>query len=81
MHAPRSAMLAVIEDVRHRRQKNPQLRLFPVTGSEVRPTETRVGFDLAICEALGAPLTRADLLEVYSVIVSEMMVTLNLKRD
>ena len=38
-------------------------------------------FDLAVCEALGIPMTRDQLREAYGVIVQEMIVTRGLKRD
>jgi len=62
-------------------ERRKQLTLPPILGTQVRPADVRLAFDLAVCRALGVRVTRKDLLGLYSIIVQEMMLTQGLKRD
>lgn len=47
----------------------------------VKPSEVRLNFDLAVCKALGIPITKDELYNLYKVIVEEMIITRGLSRD
>ena len=60
--------------------KKKQKTLFSVAG-KVSPSEIRADFDIAICNALGISITKEELLDLYKVLVQEMIVTRGLTRD
>jgi hypothetical protein len=62
-------------------RKGKQVSLLRVVDKPVSPSSIRIQFDLAVCEALGVSVTEQELVEVYQVIVEEMMVTRALTRD
>lgn len=62
-------------------QRTRQPSLFSILSHPVRPSQIRLDFDLAICEALGVSMTADDLREVYGAMVKEMIVTRGLQRD
>jgi hypothetical protein len=47
----------------------------------VTPSNVRLEFDMAVCNALGVAITRGELCDIYKVIVEEMIVTRGLARD
>jgi len=49
--------------------------------ADLSPAEIRVGFDMAICKALGVPMTEKELCRLYRVIVDEMIITRGLTKD
>jgi hypothetical protein len=60
--------------------KKRQKTLFS-TVSKVSPSKIRLRFDIAICDALGISITEEELLDIYKVMVQEMIVTRGLTRD
>jgi hypothetical protein len=58
-----------------------QAKLWPVLDKPVEPSEARLNFDLAVCEALGADIDKEDLVELYHVFVREMIMTRGLTKD
>jgi len=60
--------------------KKKQKTLFS-TADMVSPSKVRLDFDTAVCNALGINVTEEDLLEVYKVLVQEMIGTRGLSRD
>lgn len=49
--------------------------------AELRPSAIRVKFDMAICKALGVPMTEKELHQLYKIIVDEMIITRGLTKD
>jgi hypothetical protein len=47
----------------------------------VTPSKVRLDFDLSVCKALGVPVTKEELCNLYKVIVEEMIITRGLTRD
>jgi len=47
----------------------------------VNPSKIRLEFDLGVCKALGIPVTKKELRNLYSVIIEEMIITRGLTRD
>jgi hypothetical protein len=47
----------------------------------VNPSIVRMNYDLSVCKALGVPMTKKELSELYKVIVDEMIITRGLTRD
>jgi hypothetical protein len=43
--------------------------------------DVRVEFDIAICNALGIDVAKTELLELYGILVKEMIITRGLTRD
>jgi hypothetical protein len=62
-------------------QRTQQPSLFSILSHPVRPSQVRLDFDLAVCQALGVSVTADDLREVYGAMVKEMIVTRGLQRD
>jgi hypothetical protein len=62
-------------------QRSGQLTLLSLLRKDVEPARIRLDFDLAICNALGVPVTEEELTQVYSAIVNEMIITRGLQRD
>lgn len=60
--------------------KKKQKTLFS-TSSKVSPSKARLDFDIAVCKPLGINVTEDELLEIYKVLVQEMIVTKGLARD
>jgi len=60
--------------------KKKQKTLFS-TSSKASPSKARLDFDIAVCKALGINVTEDELLEIYKVLVQEMIVTKGLARD
>ena len=58
-----------------------QMRLFSMLGKPVRPYPARLDFDLAVCQALEIPITKNDLVQLYEVLVNEMIIVRRLRRD
>jgi type I restriction-modification system DNA methylase subunit len=58
-----------------------QGKLFSVLGKSIEPADVRVDFDLAVCKAIGLNMTKKDLMELYEIIVREMIIIKGLKRD
>ena len=64
-----------------RRRRFPQQRLWSVLNQPVQPSANRLNFDLAVCKALGISTPPEKLLELYDVIVKEMIMIQGLRRD
>lgn len=47
----------------------------------VKPADIRLKFDLDVCQAIGVPITRDDLIQLYEVFVKEMILVRGLTRD
>ena len=47
----------------------------------VDPSSMRLQFDMAVCSAVGMSLPKEKLLDLYTVIVNEMIITRGLKKD
>jgi len=60
--------------------KKKQKTLFGLEDT-VCPSNVRLEFDMAVCKALGVPITKADLYDTYKVLVEEMIITRGLARD
>lgn len=60
---------------------NSQGRLFSVLDKPIEPALVRLEFDLAVCGAIGLDMTKEDLMELYEIIVREMIIIKGLKRD
>jgi hypothetical protein len=60
--------------------KKRQKTLFS-TASKVAPSKIRLDFDIAICKALGINVTEDELVDIYKVLVQEMIATKGLARD
>lgn len=60
---------------------NNQGQLFSVLDKPIEPADIRVEFDLATCKAIGLNMTKKDLMELYEIIIREMIITKGLKRD
>lgn len=60
--------------------KKRQKTLFS-TSSKVVPSKVRLDFDMAVCKALDINVTEDELLDVYKVIVQEMIMIKGLARD
>jgi hypothetical protein len=58
-----------------------QGKMWSVIDSGVEPSDLRLEFDLAVCNALDMKVSRDDLLTLYEVIVKEMIMTRHLTRD
>jgi hypothetical protein len=58
-----------------------QGRFWPVLDGEIEPSPIRVEFDVAVSEALGVNITKAELFGLYRSIVEEMMITRSLSSD
>jgi type I restriction-modification system DNA methylase subunit len=63
------------------RGNNHQRKLFSVLDKPIEPADVRVNFDLAVCKTIGLDMTKKDLMELYEIIVHEMIITKGLKRD
>jgi len=63
------------------RERRGQTRARSVLEQPVKPAASRLNFDLDICQAIGVPITRDDLLELYEIFVKEMIITRGLTRD
>jgi hypothetical protein len=58
-----------------------QGKLFSVLDKPIEPADVRVEFDLAACKAIGLNMTKKDLMELYEIIIREMIIIKGLKRD
>jgi type I restriction-modification system DNA methylase subunit len=63
------------------RERRGQTRARSVLEQPVKPADSRLNFDLDICRAIGVPITRDDLLELYEIFVNEMILVRGLTRD
>ncbi|NLI98541.1 N-6 DNA methylase [bacterium] len=66
---------------RERLRKGNQQRLWTYLDKPINPFPDRLKFDLAVCKALGVPVTKEELLSLYEIIVKEMILIKGLKRD
>jgi len=64
-----------------KQEGNNQKKLFAVLDKPIEPADIRVEFDLAVCKAIGLNMIKIDLMELYEIIVREMIITKGLKRD
>jgi len=69
------------EEFWEKQRGNNQGKLFTVLDKPIEPVDVRVEFDLAVCNAIGLDITKKDLMELYEIIVREMIITKGLKRD
>ena len=60
---------------------NNQKKIFSVLDKPIEPADVRFEFDLAVCKAIGLNMTKKDLIELYVIIVREMIIIKGLKRD
>lgn len=60
---------------------NHQGKLFSVLDKPIEPANVRLEFDLAVCKAIGLDISKKDLIELYEIIVREMIIIKGLKRD
>jgi hypothetical protein len=58
-----------------------QGKLFSVLDKPIEPSDVRVKFDLEVCRAIGIDMKKKDLMELYEIIIREMIITKGLKRD
>jgi len=58
-----------------------QAMLWPVLDKPVQPAKQRIEFDIAICNALGARISKEDLIELYGIFVQEMILIRGLTKD
>jgi len=63
------------------RERRGHTRARSVLEQPVKPADSRLNFDLDICRAIGVPITRDDLLELYEIFVNEMILVRGLTRD
>jgi hypothetical protein len=63
------------------RERRGQTRVRSVLGQPVKPADSRLTFDLDVCRAIGVPITRDDLIELYGIFVKEMILVRGLTRD
>jgi len=63
------------------RERRGQTRARSVLGQPVKPADSRLTFDLDVCRAIGVPITRDDLIELYGIFVKEMILVRGLTRD
>lgn len=76
-----SAFEARYEEFWENARGTPQRRLFSVLEEPIRPSPLRVDFDLDVCRALDVPLSERELVELYTILVKEMIITRGLLRD
>jgi hypothetical protein len=60
---------------------NKQQKLWNVLDSSVNPCDARVELDTEICRALGYRVKRKEFIDLYDVLVKEMILIKGLKRD
>ncbi|HUU16808.1 MAG TPA: hypothetical protein VMW72_06655, partial [Sedimentisphaerales bacterium] len=58
-----------------------QGRLFSVLDKPVKPSKNRLNFDLAVCKAIDLDVAKKDLIQIYEVLIREMIIIKGLKRD
>lgn len=58
-----------------------QQRLWSVIRKPVEPFLSRLNFDLAVCQAIGIPIKKSDLIRIYEVFVNEMIIIRGLTKD
>lgn len=63
------------------RKPSAQQRVWSVLNQPIQPSPQRLEFDLAVCQALGVPISRDELIQTYDVFVKEMILIRGLKRD
>jgi hypothetical protein len=69
------------EEFWEKHEGNKQGKLFSLLDKQIEPADVRVDFDLAVCKAIGLNITKKDLIELYKIIIHEMIITKGLKRD
>jgi hypothetical protein len=69
------------EEFWEKQRGNNQGKLFSVLDKPIEPADVRVEFDLAVCKAISLNIKEKDLIELYEIIVREMIITKGLKRD
>jgi hypothetical protein len=69
------------EEFWEKQRGNNQRESFAVLDKPVEPADVRVELDLAVCNAIGLDMTKKDLIELYEIIVREMIIIKGLKRD
>lgn len=47
----------------------------------IKPAATRLNFDLDVCQAIGVPISREGLIQLYEVFIKEMILVRGLTRD
>jgi hypothetical protein len=62
-------------------EKKKGQKTFYSFGQPINPSEVRLNFDISICKALGIRITKDELINLYRVIVEEMIITRGLTRD
>jgi hypothetical protein len=65
---------------RHRQPAH-QARLWTTLDRPVQPWPPRLQFDLEVCRALGAPVSRDELVQLYGMLVEDMIIIRGLKKD
>ncbi len=60
---------------------NNQKRLFTVLEKPIEPAPVRIEFDMAVSKAVGLDITKKYLIQLYEIIVREMIIIKGLKRD
>jgi len=63
------------------RGRDVQERLWRALDQPVQPSRERLNFDLAVCQALGVPMSADELVQLYEVLVKEMIIIRGLSRD
>lgn len=64
-----------------RERESQQPRLFTVLDRPIEPNADRLRFDREVCHAIGVPVTDEELTAIYSILVTEMIITKGLQRD
>ena len=63
------------------RGTNEQQRLWNVLKQPIQPIAQRLEFDFAVLQALGVSISHDELIQIYDVLVKEMILVRGLKRD
>ncbi|MFC1731983.1 N-6 DNA methylase [candidate division KSB1 bacterium] len=58
-----------------------QTKIWNVIDQPVKPSSSRLNLDIDICNALGVKITKEELIQIYTVLVNEMIMIRRLKRD
>ncbi|MCS6936701.1 MAG: N-6 DNA methylase [Candidatus Bipolaricaulota bacterium] len=63
------------------RERRGRIHTRSVWEQPVKPAAVRLKLDLDVCQALGVPITRDDLIQLYEIFVKEMILVRGLTRD
>jgi len=63
------------------RGQSVQQRLWSFLDQPIQPSRQRLNLDLAVCQALGVPISANELIQLYEVFVNEMIMIRGLTRD